>query len=349
MLAGLMTFARSDGLLWLGLAGVVVMMKTRVNQNSFSDRLKAVLSGGALAALGYLLIMGFWHYRNWTLFETFLTPGGGRLLWLTDYREIFIYPAESLTRASFMRAGLDHAVQIRIEALQTNLSTALFAQGAILLVPFVLIGLWQHRSDLRVKAGVMGWIITFLVMAVVFPYAGERGSFHHAGAAVQPLWWVAAAIGLDAVVCWAQARRRFTDVHAPALFHGTLVVLMMFFTAYLVNFRVVSSGWAQDDVIYAAVEEKLSDNGISPMDVVIVRNPPGYYVRTRRSAILLPYGDEPVVLEVAERYGARYLILEKSEALAGLSDLYDNPAGNPAFVYLGEVESARLFRIVVVP
>ena len=69
----------------------------------------------------------------------------------------------------------------------------------------------------------------------------------------------------------------------------------MVFTGYLVNFRVVSSGWAQDDIIYASVEERFQESGISPMDVVIVRNPPGYYVRTRRSAILLPRGDESTI------------------------------------------------------
>jgi hypothetical protein len=85
------------------------------------------------------------------------------------------------------------------------------------------------------------------------------------------------------------------------------------------------------------------------MDVVIVRNPPGYYVRTRRSAVLLPYGDELTVLSVANQFSAMYLVLEKTNSLGKLQDLYEKPEGNPTFVYLGEVNGARLFRVAVAP
>jgi hypothetical protein len=98
-------------------------------------------------------------------------------------------------------------------------------------------------------------------------------------------------------------------------------------------------------VIYASVEKKLQESGISPEDIVIVPNPPGYYVRTGRSAIRLPLGDESTVLDVAKRFGAAYLILEQSNSYVGLQDLYDHPRGNPAFVYLGEVEGSHLYRI----
>src|SRR6185369_16533475 len=144
----------------------------------------------------------------------------------------------------------------------------------------------------------------FIVMSVLFPFAGSRGSFHHAGAAMQPFWWVAAPVGLEAILSWARKHGKFADKNAPYVFHTTLVVLAMAFTAYLVNVRVVSTGWAKDDVIYASVEKKLEENGISPMDVVIVPNPPGYYVRTGRSAVRLPLGDETTILDVAKKFHA---------------------------------------------
>jgi hypothetical protein len=111
---------------------------------------------------------------------------------------------------------------------------------------------------------------------------------------------------------------------------------------------VFSTGWARDDVLYAAVDAKLHESGIGPRDVVIVRNPPGYFVRTGRSAILLPYGDESVLLAVAESFAARFLVLEKTNSLGAIQGLYDNPGRYPAFVYLGEVDGARLYRIVSV-
>jgi len=348
-LAGLMTLARSDGLLWLGLAGLTVMWKSATKENgeknSFKQWLALIMPSGMLVLLGYFIIMGPWHYRTWTLFKSFLTPGGGKLLWLQSYAETFIYPATKLTMESFLQTGWNIAWQNRLDAFNSNLNTAIFAQGGLFLLPLILIGVWQLRNDLRTKIAVTGWIITFIVMTVVFPFAGSRGSFHHAGAAMQPLWWVAAPVGVDAVIVWARRHNQLTDKYAPYVFQSLLIIIAILFTAYLVNTRVVSTGWAKDDVIYASVEAKLQEQGISPMDVVIVPNPPGYFVRTGRSAIRLPLGDEFTVLDVAKKFHAGYLIIEKSDTLGALQDLYDNPQQNLDFAYLGEVDGARLFRI----
>jgi len=250
---------------------------------------------------------------------------------------------------SFLQAGWNIALQNRLEVLNSNLTVAIFAQGGIFLVPFILIGVWQLRNESQTKIAVTGWLIVFFVMTVIFPFAGSRGSFHHAGAAMQPLWWIAAPVGLDVILAWVRRRGWFEDKNAPYIFHGTLVFLVVIFTGYLVNIRVVSTGWAQDDVIYASVEQKLQEVGISPMDVVIVRNPPGYYVRTGRSAVRLPLGDESTVLDVAKRYQAEYLVLERNDTLGSLQGLYDDPQSDSAFTYLGEVTGAQLYRVELVP
>jgi hypothetical protein len=351
-LSGLMTLARSDGLLWLGLAGLTIIWKSTTKEinvkTSFKDWLARVFPGGLFVIVGYLLIMGPWHYRNITLLHSFLTPGGGRLLWLQDYRDTFIYPADRLTFQYFLQAGWGVALQNRINALYSNLVTAFFAQGAIFLLPFMLAGLWNLRNDLRVKIAVIGWAIAFLVMSVIFPFAGARGSFHHAGAAVQPLFWAVTPIGMNLVLDWLRKNGRFTDRNAPLIFQSLLVLWAVLFTLFLVNFRVVS-GWAKDDVIYAAVEQKFQENGISPKDVVIVPNPPGYYVRSGRSAIRLPVGDESTIRTVAEKFNAKYLVLEQSNSLGALQSLYDEPQTHTGFIYLGEVEGAHLYRVVIAP
>ena len=350
-LAGLMTLARSDGLLWLGLAGLTIMWKyahqESSGKNPFTEWLRRVVPAGLLVIVGYLLTMGFWHARNMNLFDAFLTPGGGRLLWLQNYNQTFIYPAESLTRESFLKAGWDSALQNRIRAFSANFGNAFGAQGGIFLFPFILIGLWQLRRELRTKIAVTGWLILFAVMTIAFPFAGSRGSFFHAGAAFQPYWWVAAPIGLDVLIAWAQKHGRFTDRNAPYFLQGMLVLLAIFMTGYLVNFRVISSGWAKDDFIYPAVEKMFIGHGIQPRDVVIVRNPPGYFIASGRSAIALPFGDESTILSVAKKYDARYLVLEKGGTFPSIQDLYDDPNSNPSFVYLGEVNEAKLYRIEV--
>src|SRR5215208_431895 len=348
-LAGLMTLARSDGLLWLGLAGLTVVWKSSPVDDGQRNTVKAwlfrVIPAGLLVLFGYMLTMGFWHIRNVELFGSFLTPGGGRLLWLQNYNQTFIYPPVSLTRESFLQAGWDLALQNRIRAFSANFGNAFGAQGGIFLFPFILIGLWQLRHELRTKLAITGWLLLFAIMTIIFPFAGSRGSFFHAGAAFQPYWWVAAPIGLDALISWARRRGQFTDKNAPYFLQGMLVLLAIFMTGYLVNFRVVSSGWAKDDFIYPAVEKMLFDHGIQPQDVVIVRNPPGYFIASGRSSVSLPFGDESTILSVAKKYDARYLVLEKGGTFPTIQDLYDDPHSNPSFVYLGEVNNAKLYRI----
>jgi hypothetical protein len=348
-LAGLLTLARSDGLLWLGLAGLTVMWKSTYkadgSKNTFWEWLLRIVPAGLLVIAGYLLTMGFWHVRNLQLFGSLLTPGGGRLLWLQNYNQTFIYPPENLTRESFLQSGWSLALHNRLLAFSSNFSNALAAQGGIFLLPFILIGLWQLRRELRTKIAVTGWLLLFAVMTVVFPFAGSRGSFFHAGAAFQPYWWVAAPIGLDAVLAWARKRGQFTDKNAPYVLQGILVLLAIFMTAYLVNIRVLANGWAQDDTIYASVEKKFLESGIRPGDIVIVRNPPGYFIRAGRPAVSLPFGDEATIQAVAKRYSARYLVLEQGGTFAAIQDLYDHPQSDPAFVYIGEVNEAKLYRV----
>jgi hypothetical protein len=350
-LAGLMTLARSDGLLWLGLAGLTVMWKSTHQEtgtkNTFKEGLTLIVPAGLLVIVGYLLTMGLWHVRNINLFGSFLTPGGGRLLWLQNYNQTFIYPAESLTRESFLKAGWNSALQNRIRAFSANFGNAFGAQGGIFLFPFMLVGLWQLRRDLRTRIAVTGWLLLFAVMTVIFPFAGSRGSFFHAGAAFQPYWWVAAPIGLDAVISWARNRGQFTDKNAPYVLQGVLVLLAIFMTIYLVNFRVIASGWAKDDFIYPSVEKLLLEKGIQPSDVVIVRNPPGYFLASGRPSVSLPVGDESTILSVAKKYDARYLVLEKGGTFDTIQELYDEPQSNPAFIYIGEVNEAKLYRIEV--
>jgi hypothetical protein len=143
-LAGLMTLARSDGLLWLGLAGLTVMWKsTNKNdgtKNSFQEWITLIVPAGLLVTLGYLIVMGGWHYRSYTLFDSFMTPGGRRLLWLENYNQTFSYPADTITREGFLNAGWGAAINVRLKALGSNFGNTFAAQGGIFLFPIILIG-----------------------------------------------------------------------------------------------------------------------------------------------------------------------------------------------------------------
>jgi hypothetical protein len=63
--------------------------------------------------------------------------------------------------------------------------------------------------------------------------------------------------------------------------------------------------------------------------------------------VVLPFGDESTILSVAKKFNARYLVIEKGGTFPTIQDLYDHPQSNPSFVYIGEVNEAKLYRIEV--
>jgi hypothetical protein len=363
MTSALMTLARSDGLLWLGISFLVAFWYAgkQVNTNTLqpaspnlqrstfnAQQLIRILSSLLLhlsfLLLGYLLLMSAWYARNLSVFGSLMAPGGSRALWLTNYNDTFAYPASQLTMQSWLASGWEAILRVRLSALGINLLNAFAAQGGIFLFPFILVGLWQLRKDARVRLAALAWILLLAAMTVVFPLAGARGAFFHAGAALQPVWWVVAPIGLEAVV-GAIRRRGWLDERAFVIFRGALVGVAILMTAVIFIIRVLP-GWEREDGRYAAVENFLVQQGAPGNAVIIARNPPGYNVVTGRPAIALPAGGIPAILAVAARYDAHYLVLEPEGMSEGLRTLYDQPVQFPAFRYLGESDGNRIYEIL---
>ncbi len=337
ILAGLLTLARSDGLLWLALTFVLVFRRF------LSDKRAGAASTSLLLALvGFFLVMGPWFWRTYSVNGAFLAPGGRYLLWLRTYDETFVYPASQLTMQAWLAQGWDKILAARLAALRWNLLNAFAAQGGIFLFPFILIGVWRHRRDERVGLGALAWLALLSVMTLIFPFAGARGGFFHAGAALQPLWWTLAPLGLDAVVAAARKRNLFT-ADAFRVFQISLVGIAVLMSALIVYLRVLS-GWGEGEGNYPKIEAFLQQNGIQPQDVVIVRNPPGYYLMTGRPAIVVPYGGETAMLAVAARYHAEYLVIEAAGAAGDIKAVYENKQSQH-LRFLGEIDGTRIFHV----
>ncbi len=356
VIAGLFTLARTDGFLWLVLTFVLIAGRavrgslgpggggSRSAQAPPPPRGRAVAALGRclLAAAGFFLVMGAWFWRNYSVFGTLLAPGAGRLLWLTTYDQTFAYPASQLTMTSWLAQGWSSIISARLAALRWNLLNAVAAQGAIFLAPFIVVAIWRYRRDERVQIGVLAWFSLLLVMTMVFPFAGSRGGFFHAGAAVQPLWWGLAPLGLDLTIAAAR-RRGLLKAAAPGVFQGGLVAIAALMTAIILLIRVVP-GWGEGEGSYPRIQAVLQQSGMRPTDIVMVRNPPGYYLMTGQSAIVVPYSDADAMWSAATRYHATFLILEAVGAAGPIKAVYDD-LQSPHFAYLGELDGTRLFRV----
>lgn len=312
LLAGLMNFSRSDGLLWLALALLAVFLHLfSAHRLALRRWVGPLLISAALIFLGYFLVMAPWFARNLTELGSPMPPGGSRAMLLVQYEDTYIYPASQLTLERWLNAGWQSIAAARLNALWINLGTAFFVFGGLFLAPFILIANWKLRRDTRIQVGVLGFLALFLVMTLIFPFAGSRGSFLHAGAAFMPLGWALAPIGLEAAVAAARRRNWFTP-QAQRIFRGILLFATLALTLPLVYERVLATDWDLSQQTFRQVEAALTQSGAGPEDVVMVTNPPGYYLASGRAAVASPDAELDQVLQAARVYGVRYLILERT-------------------------------------
>jgi hypothetical protein len=339
LLAGIFNLARSDGLLWLPLTIVAVTaLSFRQSPTTpLRNRILKSIGYSSLSLFGYLMVMGAWFLRNLSVFGSLLPPGSGYLLWMTNYNQIYSYTPQIYTLQSWLANGFQQALSVRLEALLQNISTAIFAQGMLVLFPLVVVGAYSCRNMVRIQVGVLGWILLLLIESLLFPFASVRGGFFHAGTAFQPLWFVLAPLGIEVLAVRFIKNKKFLS-RTINIFRLSLAVFVIVLSAMLVKIRVIDSGWNEGEYLYRKTDQFLVEQGARPEEIVMTRNPPAYFIMTGRQAIVVPYGNLQTVLEVVQKFQVSYLILEPGSASGDLLILYDYPMDNPNFNYLGRID-----------
>ena len=346
IIAGLMHLARADGIIWLATAFIVVLF---IFPKPSNNRFIYIISFLLLVTAGYLLVMGPWFIRNLTVFGSPLAPGSSRSLWLKSYDQLFTYPSSQISFSSWWQTGLAAISRVRVWALGLNLSNMLSVQGEIFLFPFIMLGAWYFRKDRRIQLAGLMWLLTIFIMTVIFPFAGARGGFFHSGASVQMIWWVLAPVGLDRVIIWGNHHRGWMIAQSRKIFGVGFVVIAMILSTLLIYERVLGGGghskWGQENEAYSQMTSMMVKQGMTGNSVVIVANPPGFYLSSGNPAIAVPDGDINTLLSVATRYGGKYVILEEGATPAGLLSVYNNPVGNVGLKFLGEIMGAHIYAI----
>jgi hypothetical protein len=228
-----------------------------------------------------------------------------------------------------------------------NILNTFAAQGSILLFPFILIGFWQVRNDIRAKFAATGWLILFVAMTLGFPLIGARGGFFHAGAAFQTYWWSLAPLGLQHFSGILRERNIFTARHSGTVFQGMLVVICALLSGFIIQLRILQPGWQPESQMYEKVEQILVEQGAILDEIAIVRNPALYYIVSGRSTIVMPPGGPDTILALASKYDAAYFILEPEGVLKEYKQLYEQPDIRSELEYIGEVEGAKVYAIHV--
>jgi hypothetical protein len=270
-----------------------------------------------------------WLVRNLLAAGALVGPGGGRALWLTEYNDLFNYPASTLTLARYLAAGWGALLHGKWAALTANLGTLIGPLGNIFVLPFMLLGLWSLRRQPVFQLAALYGAALFAAMTAVFTFPGARGGFFHSGAALLPFLCAAAPAGLDAAVDGAaRLLKHWQPEKSKPIFGALLVAGAAVFTAVIFGTRIVGPDWrhplaAQVDLVYGEAGAWLQRAGDSD-SLVVVNNPPGFYYFTSHPSLVIPNGDEETLLRAMTDFEARWLVLDANHP-AGLAGLYAAP------------------------
>jgi 4-amino-4-deoxy-L-arabinose transferase-like glycosyltransferase len=338
--AGLGHLARADGLLLLGVALAAALALVLPQIRSGRGRPAPWWFGVASAALvfaGYLIAMGPWFLRNWSVFGTPLPGAGMKTMFLTTYDDMFAY-GRPLTLQGYLAWGWGEILTSKTQALWLNLQRLWVENLLIFLLPFSTLGLWNLRRERLLWPFFLYLPLLFLSMTLVFTFPGVRGGLFHSGGALLPFFFATAGPGLEAVLRWAA--RRFRGWHvkrAWRVFSAGLVGLAVLVTALaLWRAGVYTDAWNERDLGYSEIADWLTGQDAGQA-IVMVGNAPGFTWHSGHMAIAIPNEPLETIVDVAGRYGARYLVLDAARPRT-TDRLYEGEEAHPELLLRYTVE-----------
>ena len=336
LMAGLAHLSRADGLLFIGI-GLLMLWPPVWDRDALFARIRQAV----FLVAGYLVVMGPWLLRNWAAFGRPLSTAGTQTLFLTNYDDLFAF-GRTLTAADYFAWGAANIVESKVMGLSVAAQTFIAICGLIFLTP-LLVGAWWHlfrQTGQREKVLPLTcyFILLFVAMAFFFTFPGARGGLYHSTTALWVWMMALAPAGLQQAIQWMSARRpTWQPQMAWRVFAPALVCLAFVVTIGAGGLR------AQRDTVVTETYPLLAD--IIPAEVtVIVRNPPGFYYHTARSAISVPNESLAGTLAAARHYDATYLVLDENHPLP-LAEIYQVGANHAELELVETLGTVQVYRI----
>lgn len=328
--AGLAHLTRADGVLLLFPAVLIGPVRSR-NRGTIIQRAWHILC----MALGYAAVISPWLIHNWATTGRLLSAAGAKTVFLTTYDDLYSF-GKALDLPAYLAWGFLNIVRSKLDGLGANLATLVAVDGLVFLAPLALAGFWLRRRDRLYRMAALYGVALYLVMSIVFTFPGMRGGMFHSSAALLPFIFAGAMVGLDAAIDWVAARRATWDARsARRVFTVGLVAGAVLFSGMIYASRV--RDWNQADAVYKLIGGRLA---IESSPVVMVNDPPGYFYHAGQPAIAIPNGDIDILLAVARRYGARWVVLDANYP-AALAGLYERPQSDPRLILVETLQAGK--------
>jgi hypothetical protein len=346
LLVGLSALTRNEAV-WLALVWAWLAWRLRDEPRSVRVRLIAVV------AVVSLLVFAPWAARNWAAFGNPL-PGQAisNAMSVTGF-DIFAWN-DRPTMSRYLAVGPAGLLEMRLTGIAHNLFNVLLLLG----IPMSVIGLvalpWQGR-DRAVRPILLVSLLTFLVTSLLFPVATTWGTFLHAAVPAHVLLLLSGLGALDAGIS-RLGRRLAWD--RPVAWLGPLLAIfasLLFTVALLPSF---GGGARATERMYEVLARQMAAIG-APFDdsAPVIHDFPIWLAETARvRSLALPNESPSDVLDMANEFGARWLISAKNDHGAWPAIL---DGGDPAAACFEEVllpipddpvdaaaiEGIRVFRI----
>ncbi len=340
LLLGLAALTRNEAI-WLALAWVIVVLMQRGDSSGKdaprrSRRLRLVAIPAAVA----IVVFAPWAARDWLVFGSpFPGQALSNALFVTGH-DVYAW-LDPPTLSRYLAQGWAAIVQAHVDGFVHNLVNVLLVPS----FPIGLIGLaglvalpWTriHRSAVLRPLLIVS-LLTFAVTTLLFPVATTWGTFLHASGPVQVLLLISALLVLDLLIVRIGVMRGWTR---PVAWLGPTLTTA---TAILFSIGIVAFGAQSADVRtrYEALGPQLAALGVDGgrAGPVISDFPIFFAEALRAPALGLPNEPPANVVSLAQRFGARYLVM--SGTWGDWPAAIDRPAaGDPAAACFREVPLA---------
>ncbi len=305
--AGAAHLTRADGLLFVLVAWAVIIWVILFDRSGKRTGMGQLFVGGVVMTLAYVLVMLPWFIRNQSVIGAPMPLGGTQTIWFTSYDDLFNYPPDA-SPATLFANGIGEFVASRWLALTNNLGTLVAVEGLVVMTPLMLVGLWRRRREGFLQPFWIYAVGLHLAMTLAFPFPGYRGGLLHSAAALIPFWAALGVVGLDDVVDWiARRRRRWKAGAAKWVFSVGLVGIAVLLSWMIGGGNVVPP--QSPSALHTALRDAL------PADArVMINDPSQLYYFTGLGGVVLPNESPDVIVDIARKYGVKYLVVEGIEA-----------------------------------
>ncbi len=104
--------------------------------------------------------------------------------------------------------------------------------------------------------------------------------------------------------------------------------------------------WDYSNQQYLKVDQMLKALNVASETIIMVNNPPGFYLASGRKSIVIPNGDVKNLISVARKYDAEIVVLESNHP-DELEDLFKAPAQISNLQLLTSSGDNHIFRVPV--